>query len=416
MSRLLRLEKLKKAGFNVLLLEPHQVLHDFLTDSLKHHEFDRTEVEMVPHSDLHETVSSLFGFPYSLALSQGRLGEALLANLLIERNTLVPSNFAFITTQFHQKLRGARTENVINSDAFSCQSTFAFKGNVDLDHLERLLKKHGGRWTAYVSIELSNNQVGGQPISIQNLKAVKTLTEAYGVKVFLDGCRILNQAYQIKEREDGYQDLSVWDIVKQICALADGMTLSLTKNFLLSHGALVLFRDKALYERSFDFSLLMGDGLDEKAKKRINVVLNQKDENSKAVEKQMGLVKKASEALKNFGFRLLEPCGGHALYIDFSDLFSRTDDKKYFFESLFGEWYLEYGLRASHHRIPGKDGIVRFAFPVTLHGENEVTYLLDSLVDWDLKGQQIFPLKKVYVPQGFTGESRALYLPLTDKE
>jgi tyrosine phenol-lyase len=415
MSRLVRQEKLKKAGFNVLLLEPHQVPHDYLTDSLKNHNFDMLECAMLPHSDLHETVSSLFGFPYSLALSQGRLGEALLANLLIERGTLVPSNLAFITTQCHQKLRGALTENVINSDAFSYQSSFAFKGDVDLDLLERLLKKHRGRWTAYVSIELSNNQVGGQPISIQNLKAIRKLTEEYSVKVFLDGCRILNQAYQIKERENGYQDLPVWDIVKQICALADGMNLSLTKNFPLSHGALVLFRDKALYERSFDFSLLMGDGLDEKAKKIINVVLNRKDENSTAVEKQMGLVKKASEALKNFGFRLLEPFGGHALYIDFSDLFSKADDKKNFFQSLFSEWYLEYGLRASHHRISGNDSIVRFAFP-TLYGENEVTYLLDSLFDWDLKGQQIFPLKKVYVPQGFTGESRVLYLPLADHE
>ena len=415
MSRLVRQEKLKKVGFNVLLLEPHQVPHDYLTDSLKYHNFDMLECAMLPHSDLHETVSSLFGFPYSLALSQGRLGEALLANLLIERGTLVPSNLAFITTQCHQKLRGALTENVINSDAFSYQSSFAFKGDVDLDLLECLLKKHRGHWTAYVSIELSNNQVGGQPISIQNLKAIRKLTEEYSVKVFLDGCRILNQAYQIKERENGYQDLPVWDIVKEICALADGMNLSLTKNFPLSHGALVLFREKALYERSFDFSLLMGDGLDEKAKKMINVVLNKKDENSTAVEKQMGLVKKASEALKNFGFRLLEPFGGHALFIDFSDLFSKADDKKNFFQSLFSEWYLEYGLRASHHRISGNDSIVRFAFP-TLYGENEVTYLLDSLFDWDLKGQQIFSLKKVYVPQGFTGENRALYLPLTDHE
>ena len=102
MSRLVRQEKLKKAGFNVLLLEPHQVPHDYLTDSLKNHNFDMLECAMLPHSDLHETVSSLFGFPYSLALSQGRLGEALLANLLIERGTLVPSNLAFITTQCHQ--------------------------------------------------------------------------------------------------------------------------------------------------------------------------------------------------------------------------------------------------------------------------------------------------------------------------
>lgn len=405
MNRLLRLKELEKAGFNAMLLDSDKVELDFLTDSLKHSDLGASKHD-TPSTEFSETVMALFGFPYSVALSQGRLAEALLANLLVKPNTVVPSNSAFITTQTHQQLNGAKTENVINPEAYSGLSSFAFKGNVDLYNLERVLRDNR---VDYVSIELSNNQVGGQPISIDNLKCVRKLTAAHGVKIFLDGCRILNQAHQIQEREPGYSNMSIADIVREICSLADGMTLSLTKNYLLSNGALALFRDKELYERSFDFSLLMGDGLDDKSKKLINTVLYNEEENNSAVAKQMTLVKNVSEVLKNHGFTVLEPSGGHAVYIDLSDSIDKQTNTNFFFESLFAHWYLEYGIRASQHSI---SGIVRFAFPLTMPGSNKASWLIRSLVEWKSKGCPILQLERVYVPQGRTGDGRALYAPL----
>src|SRR5919108_5212198 len=219
-------------------------------------------MEMAPEASrafvsVSEQFQKIFGFPYVVPVAQGRAAERIWAKLHVKAGTVVPGNMLFPSTRFHIESNGGKIVDVISDNAHDLYSAEFFKGNIDLNKLEAVFKEHEGK-VACVYVELCVNCCGSHPVSLGNLKAVKELAVANGVPLFIDGCRILENSYLIKQREPGCQSRSIQEIIYETCALADGLTMSALKDLLVPIGGLIGTRDEGKYQQANLQSFLNG--------------------------------------------------------------------------------------------------------------------------------------------------------------
>src|SRR5215467_5736484 len=237
-----REEALKAAYYNTELLPQELIYVDLKTDggvsSMSTTQLSKligagaleSGMEMAPEGSrafvsLSENFHTIFGFPYVVPVAQGRAAERIWAKMHVKEGAVVPGNMLFPSTRFHIESNGGKVIDVISDDAHNLSSGQLFKGNIDLTKLENAFKERGEK-VSCVCVELCVNSCGGHPISLENLKAVKSITDAHKVPLFLDACRILENSYLIKQREPGYQDRSIQEIVHETCSCADGLTMS----------------------------------------------------------------------------------------------------------------------------------------------------------------------------------------------
>jgi tyrosine phenol-lyase len=241
-----RKKALLEAGFNTFLLKSEDVYIDLLTDSGTSAMSDRQWAGMMMGDEayagsrnfynLESTVKEVYGYKYLIPTHQGRGAENILSRILIKKGDIIPGNMYFTTTRLHQELAGGKFEDIIIDEAHDPENEHPFKGNVDLGKLEKLVKKYGAGRIPYISIATTVNMAGGQPISMQNLKELRSYTKKHKIRIIHDMTRVAENAYFIQEREKGYQNKSIKQIVKEICSYTDGATMSAKKDALVNIG------------------------------------------------------------------------------------------------------------------------------------------------------------------------------------
>ncbi len=249
---------LADAGYNTFLLRSDDVYIDLLTDSGTNAMSDRQWAGMMMGDEayagsrnfyhLEQAVQTCYGYPYVVPTHQGRGAEHLLSKAVITAGQSVPGNMYFTTTRAHQELAGGVFVDVIIDEAHDPDNLHPFKGNVDLAKLEALIARVGADRIAYISLAGTVNMAGGQPVSMANVRALRVLCDRYGIRIFLDATRAIENAFFIQEREVGYDTKSLREILLEFCSHTDGAWMSAKKDSLVNIGGWIAVNDDALFE------------------------------------------------------------------------------------------------------------------------------------------------------------------------
>ena len=255
-----RIEAIQEAGYNTFLTRSKDVYIDLLTDSGTAAMSDRQWAGLMLGDEayagsenfyhLEAVVREYYGYKHLVPTHQGRGAENLMSQIMIKAGDHVPGNMYFTTTRLHQELAGGTFVDVIVDEAHDPESSFPFKGNVDMAKLDRLVKEVGVEHVPYISLEGNVNMAGGQPFSMANLKDLHVYCREHGIPIMLDATRTIENAWFIREREDGYARKSVREILREICDLTDGCTMSAKKDALVNIGGFFACNDDALYRQA----------------------------------------------------------------------------------------------------------------------------------------------------------------------
>jgi tyrosine phenol-lyase len=321
---------LREAGYNTFLLRSRDVYIDLLTDSGTSAMSDEQWAGMMRGDEayagsenfyhLEEAVRRVYGYRWVVPTHQGRGAEHILSKILIKPGDIIPGNMYFTTTKLHQELAGGTFVDVIIDEAHEAQADHPFKGNVDLEKLEHVIRRHGAQRIPYVSLAASVNMAGGQPISLENLKAVRDLTRRKGIKIILDATRVAENAYFIKKRERGQGDRSVAEIVRDLCALSDGCTMSAKKDCLVNIGGFLAVNDEGLFEQARNLCVVYEGlhtygGLAGRDLEAMSIGIGESvDEDH--IRARVGQVEYLGQKLLDWGIPIVVPIGGHAVFLD----------------------------------------------------------------------------------------------------
>jgi len=420
-----RKKALVAAGYNTFLLKSEQVYIDLLTDSGTSAMSDRQWAGMMLGDEayagsrnfyhLEEVVQQTYGYKYLVPTHQGRGAENILSKVLIKKGDIIPGNMYFTTTRLHQELAGGKFEDVIIDEAHNPESEFPFKGNIDLDKLDRLVKKYGAKRIPYVSMATSVNMAGGQPISMANLKALRAYTKRHGIKVIHDMTRVAENAYFIKEREKGYKDKSIRQIVKEICSYTDGATMSAKKDALVNIGGFLAVNDwdvfeearnlVVVYEGLHTYGGLAGRDMEAMA---IGIGESVDDDHIRA---RVGQVIYLGQKMIEYDIPIVRPIGGHGIFVDAKKFLPHIPQEQYPAQTLAAEIYLDSGVRTMERGVVSAgrkaDGsnyypkleLVRFTIPRRVYTQAHMDVIAESTARVYQNRDKIKGLKMIYEPK-----------------
>jgi tyrosine phenol-lyase len=422
---------LKTSGYNTELLPQELIYIDLKTDSgvssLSTAQLVRltgaapleSGIEMAAQGSkalgsLSESFRRFFGFPFMVPVAQGRAAERLWAKLHVKPGSVVPGNMLFPSTRFHIESNGGKVLDVISDAAHDLYSEELFKGNVDLRKLEAAVKENGADKIACVWIELCVNSCGGHPVSLANLKAVKDMLAALKIPLFLDACRILENSYLIKQREPGYQDHSIQEIVGETCALADGATFSAMKDFLAWTGGFIGMREEASYQKSYVQAFLDGSQLASAAMATIGAAWEEIFAHDTYVASRVEQVHYLWRRLKE-GIPIVRPAGGHGVFIDARNFLPHVAPDHHPAEALAAFIYHVSGIRvtkgpplASSQTARGIE-LLRLAIPARRYVQGHMDDVAEAIIYAHAMRNEIKGLKKLeptsgakYDPASFT--------------
>ncbi len=350
---------LKEAYYNLFNLRSEYVYIDLLTDSGTGAMSDRQWSEMMLGDESYAGASSylkmkavikeLFGFNDFLPTHQGRAAENVLFSLLVKKGDLVPGNSHFDTTKGHIEFRHARAVDCTIDEAFHPTQYHPFKGNIDPGKLERVLKNNPIEKIPMVVVTLTCNTSGGQPVSMQNLKEVYAMAKKYGTRVIFDSARFAENAYFIKTREEGYADKTIKEIVKEMYCYADGMTMSSKKDAIVNMGGFIGFRERKMYEEASVYNIMFEGfvtygGMSGRDMNALTQGLLEGTEFD-YLETRIKQVAYLGEKMKAMGIPMLEPFGGHAIFLNAKEFLPHVPKEEYIAQLLADEIYLEGGVR-----------------------------------------------------------------------
>lgn len=420
-----RKKALTAAGYNTFLLKSEDVYIDLLTDSGTSAMSDRQWAGMMMGDEayagsknfyhLEDVVKSVYGYKYLVPTHQGRGAENILSKILIKKGNIVPGNMYFTTTRLHQELAGGRFEDIIIDEAHDPDNEFPFKGNVDLSKLDKLVKKYGAKKIAYVSIATSVNMAGGQPISLKNLKELRAYTKKHGILIIHDMTRVAENAYFIQQKEKDYGNKSVKAIVKEICSLTDGATMSAKKDALVNIGGFLTINDwnifeearnmVVVYEGLHTYGGLAGRDMEAMA---IGIKESVDDDHIRA---RVGQVIYLGEKMKDYGIPIVRPTGSHGIFVDAKKFLPQIPQTAYTAQTLAAEVYLDSGVRTmergivSAGRKPNGENyfpkleLVRFTIPRRVYTQAHMDVIAESTARVFERRHQIKGLKMVYEPK-----------------
>jgi tyrosine phenol-lyase len=365
MTREQRRQALVTAGHNTFLLRSEEVYIDLLTDSGTNAMSDWQWAGMMTGDEayagsrnfyhLEEAVQHHYGYKHIVPTHQGRGAENLLSRMLIKPGDFVPGNMYFTTTRLHQELAGGSFVDVIVPEAHDPIAELPFKGNVDLNLLEDLIQRVGAVRIPYVCVAATVNMAGGQPVSMANMRAVRDLTRRHGIRIFLDATRAVENAYFIQQREVGYREHSVADILKEFCSYSDGCTMSGKKDSLVNIGGWLALDDAVLYEEASNLVVVYEGlhtyggmaGRDMEAMAR-GIVESVQDDHIRA---RIGQVEYLGNDLIAAGVPVVRPIGGHAVYLDAKAFYPQIEQDQFPAQTLAALLYEESGVRAMERGI-----------------------------------------------------------------
>ncbi len=358
-----RAAALAEAGYNTFLLKSEDVYIDLLTDSGTSAMSDWQWAGMMLGDEayagsrnfynLEDAVRQYYGYQHVIPTHQGRGAEHILSQICIQPGDTVPGNMYFTTTRYHQEHAGGEFVDVVIDEAHDPANLHPFKGNVDLDKLEHVLKM--ARHVPYLSLAATVNMAGGQPVSMENLRATRALCERYGVPIMLDATRAVENAYFIQQREPGYQNKKVADILREMCSYTDGCTMSGKKDPLVNIGGWLALNDAALadkarnlvvvYEGLHTYGGMAGRDMEAMAR---GIVESVQDDHIRA---RVGQVQYLGELLIDWGIPIVRPIGGHAVYLDARRFYPDMPQTSFPAQTLAAELYLDSGVRAMERGI-----------------------------------------------------------------
>ncbi|MBN2217497.1 MAG: tyrosine phenol-lyase [Pirellulales bacterium] len=354
-----------EAGYNTFLLRSEDVYIDLLTDSGTSAMSDRQWAGMMLGDEayagsrnyyhLQEAVQTYYGYRYLVPTHQGRGAEHLLSRILIKPGDSVPGNMYFTTTRLHQELAGGRFVDCITPAAHDPADPSPFKGDFDLDALERLIGEVGAARIPYICVGATVNMAGGQPISMANMRAVRELATRHGIRVFLDATRAVENAYFIQQREPGHVDRSVASILREFCDLSDGCTMSGKKDAMVNIGGWLAMNDAELYQEAANLVVVYEGlhtyggmaGRDMEAMAQ-GIVESVDDDHVRA---RVGQVEYLGQKLIDWGIPIVRPIGGHAVYLDAKAFYPHLPQDEFPAQRLAAELYLDSGVRAMERGI-----------------------------------------------------------------
>jgi tyrosine phenol-lyase len=417
---------IKEAGYNTFLLRSEDVYIDLLTDSgtnaMSEHQWaglmlgDEAYAGSRNFFHLEDAIKKYYGYKYLIPTHQGRGAEHIISKIMIKPGDFIPGNMYFTTTRLHQELAGGTFVDVIVDEAHDTQSTAPFKGNLDLQKLEDLIKKVGAKKIPYVSIAGTVNMAGGQPFSMQNLKQVRELTNKHNIKIIFDATRAIENAYFIKLREDGYQDKTITEILLEMCSYTDGATMSAKKDLLVNIGGFLTLNDwdifeearnlVVVYEGLHTYGGLAGRDMEAMARGIEEAVLFDH------IRARVGQVEYVGNKLIEEGVPIVEPIGGHAIFLDAKQFFPQIPQTEFPAQTLAAEIYLDSGVRTMERGIVSagrnketgdhyypKLELVRVTFPRRVYTQAHCDVTAESIIDVFERRSSIKGMKMIYEPK-----------------
>ena len=420
-----RKKAMKEAGYNTFLLKSEDVYIDLLTDSGTSAMSDRQWAGMMMGDEayagsrnfyrLEKVVQDVYGYKYLIPTHQGRGAENILSKILIKKGDIIPGNMYFTTTRLHQELAGGKFEDIIIDEAHDPENEFPFKGNVDLNKLEKLIKKYGAEKIPYISIATSVNMAGGQPISIKNLKALRVLTKKHGIRVIHDMTRVAENAYFIQQKEKGYDTKTIKEIVKEINSYTDGATMSAKKDALVNIGGFLAVNDwdvfeearnmVVVYEGLHTYGGLAGRDMEAMA---IGIGESVCDDHIRA---RVGQVIYLGEKMMEFGVPIVKPIGGHGIFVDAKKILPHISQDQFPAQTLAAEIYLDAGVRTMERGMVSagrktngenyypKLELVRFTIPRRVYTQAHMDVIAESAARVFDQRKKIKGMKMVYEPK-----------------
>ncbi len=421
-----RLQCIREAFYNTFLLKSKDVYIDLLTDSGTSAMSDRQWAGMMMGDEayagsenfyhLEEAIQQYYGYKHVVPTHQGRGAEHIISQIMIKKGDFIPGNMYFTTTKLHQELAGGTFVDVIIDEAHDPESVHPFKGNVNLDRLEALIKKKGPGKIPYVSIATAVNMAGGQPMSLHNLKELRTLTSRYNIPIIHDMTRVAENAYFIKEREEGYKDHSIQDIVHKICSLTDGATMSAKKDALVNIGGFLAVNDDELFDKARNMVVIYEGlhtyggmaGRDMEALARgISESVDQDH-----IRARVGQVLYLGQKLIDAGVPVVKPIGGHGVFLNASKILPHIDRDLFPAQSLAAEIYIDSGVRSMERGVvsAGRDPetgkhnypkleLVRLTIPRRVYTQAHMDVVAESILEVYENREKVQGLKMVYEPK-----------------
>jgi tyrosine phenol-lyase len=423
----------KNAGYNTFLINSKDVYIDLLTDSGTNAMSDNQWAGLMRGDEayagssnwlhLEQTVKELFGFKHVVPTHQGRGAENILGHIAIKPRQYVPGNMYFTTTRFHQEVNGAIFEDIIIDEAHDPTVNLPFKGNVDIKKLQNLIDRVGAGNIAYVCVAITVNLAGGQPVSMQNIRDVSVLCKKYGIRLFMDATRCVENAYFIKEREEGYADVPIKDIVHEEFSYADGCTMSGKKDCLTNIGGFLCMNDDDLFTDAKEWVVVYEGmpsygGMTGRDMEAMAVGLRESIQ-EEYIEHRIKQVRYLGDRLLEAGVPIIEPVGGHAVFLDARRFCPHLTQDQFPAQALAASLYIESGVRSMERGIisAGRDPVtgenhypkletVRLTIPRRVYTYAHMDYVADAVIRLYRNREHIRGLKWVYEPKRlrfFTG-------------
>ena len=416
----------KQAGYNTFLLKSQDIYIDLLTDSGTNAMSDYQWAGMMLGDEayagsknfyyLWDNVKKYYGYPYFVPTHQGRAAEHLVSKILIKPGDYIPGNMYFTTTRLHQEIAGGTFVDVIIDEAHDPQSLHPFKGNVDISKLDKLVKEVGAKKIPYISVAGPVNMAGGQPISMANIVELKSYAKKNGIKMWLDATRLVENAYFIKQREKGYENKTIAQILKEICSHFEGIWVSAKKDLLVNIGGFIATKNKNVYEEARNLVVvyeglhtyggLAGRDMEAMARGIEEMV------NYDYIRSRIGQVEYFGNKLLEYKIPIVQPIGGHAIFLDAKRFLPHLKQIEFPAQTLANEIYIDSGVRAMErgivsagrnqktgdHNYP-KLELVRLTLPRRVYTQAHIDVTYESIASVYDKRKSIKGLKMIYEPK-----------------
>ncbi|MEA3495288.1 MAG: tryptophanase [Bacteroidota bacterium] len=415
---------IKEVGYNTFLLPSKDITIDFLTDSgttaqsveqwSKYNEGGETQASSKDSFDFVETLQDVTGYKYIIPTHQGRAAEHIMSQCLI-KDGYVPGNMYFTTTKLHQEMAGGTFVDVICDEAHDPQSTFIWKGNIDLKKVQAIIDEHGEGCIPYISFEFSVNLAGGQPISMDNAKEVYAFCKLHKIPQMFDATRAVENAYMIKKKDERYKDVSIKEILRELFSYGDGCTVSSKKDYLVNIGGYLAIRDdEEFYKKALNMLRIyegsVTNGGISAADMAVHAQGTKEMVQYEYIRARVEQTQYLGEKLLDAGIPIVEPAGTHAIFLDAKRFLPHIDQDAYPAQALASALFVESGVRAmergnvsSGRKKNGENyrpklELVRLTIPRRAYTNSHMDMVAESIIALYKKRDSIKGLKFVYEP------------------